>query len=143
MLRVVIDTNIWVRALLGGRISLPVLVALRTDKFKVIISDALLEELREVLRRPRLKKRIDPFDANELLDLLEWNGESVELRTIPPRCRDPKDHPVLATAIDGKANAIVTGDDDLRADEELRVGMIAYGIQLWGVQSLLDALERD
>lgn len=143
MLRVVIDTNIWVRALLGGRISLPVLVALRTDKFKVIISDALLEELREVLRRPRLKKRIDPFDVNELLDLLEWNGESVELRTIPPRCRDPKDHPVLATAIDGKANAIVTGDDDLRADEELRVGMIAYGIQLWGVQSLLDALERD
>lgn len=143
MLRVVIDTNIWVRALLGGRISLPVLVALRTDKFKVIISDALLEERREVLRRPRLKKRIDPFDANELLDLLEWNGESVELRTIPPRCRDPKDHPVLATAIDGKANAIVTGDDDLRADEELRVGMIAYGIQLWGVQSLLDALERD
>lgn len=142
MLRVVIDTNIWIRALLGGQVSFPVLVALRAGKFKVIISDALLEELREVSHRPRLKKHIDPFDASELLELLEWNGESVELKTIPPRCRDPKDHPVLATAIDGKVNVIVTGDDDLRADDELRVAMANYGIQLWGVHSLLQALEN-
>jgi uncharacterized protein len=65
-------------------------------------------------------------------------AEIVELKTIPPRCRDPKDHPVLATAIDGKANAIVTGDDDLRADDELRTLMIAYGVELWGVQTLLE-----
>jgi hypothetical protein len=35
----------------------------------------------------------------------------------------------------------VTGDDDLRADDELRNAMIGYGVQLWGVQSLLDVLE--
>lgn len=141
-LRVVIDTNIWIRALLGGQVSLPVLMALRAGRYRVIISDALMDELREVVQRPRLKGRIDPFDTNELLELLEWYGETVELRTVPPRCRDPRDHPVLSTAMDGKVDAIVTGDDDLCADNELRAAMAGYGIQLWGVQSLLEAIEN-
>lgn len=143
MLRVVVDTNIWIRALLGGQISLPVLVALRDGKYQVVISDALIEELSMVCQRPRLKKRIDPLDVNELMKILKWDGEMVELMTIPPRCRDPKDHPVLATAIDGDADAIVTGDDDLRADDELRSAMAEYGVQLWGVRSLLTALEHN
>jgi putative PIN family toxin of toxin-antitoxin system len=84
MLRIVIDTNIWIRVLLGGKVSSPVLVALRDNRFKAIISNALLEELREVSQRSRLRKRIDPIDRNDLLELLEWYGESVELNTIPP-----------------------------------------------------------
>jgi putative PIN family toxin of toxin-antitoxin system len=143
MLRIVIDTNIWIRALLGGKISLPVLIALRENKFKVIISDALIAELKDVTQRPRLSKRIDPFDNAELLALLEWYGEFVTLKTIPPRCRDPKDHPVLATAIDGQAHAIVSGDDDLRADDSLRKEMAHYGIQLWGVTSFMKAIESN
>ncbi|MCZ7666035.1 MAG: putative toxin-antitoxin system toxin component, PIN family [Chloroflexi bacterium] len=59
-------------------------------------------------------------------------GKAVVLKTIPPRCRDPKDHPVLATAIDGHADAIVSGDDDLRDDEALREAMADYGVQLCG-----------
>lgn len=125
---------------MGGKVSLPILIALHEKKFKVIISDALLSELKDVVNRPRLKKRINPLDAEDLLALLEWDGESVALKTIPPRCRDPKDHPVLATAIDGRANAIVSGDDELRADEELREVMASYGIQLWGVNSFLQEI---
>ncbi len=141
MLRIVVDTNIWIRTLLGGHVSLPVLLALREDKFKVVFSDALLKELNDVWQRPRLKKRIDSFDANELLELIKWKGAWVKLETIPPRCRDPKDHPVLATAIDGHADAILTGDDDLRADDGLRLAMREYDVQLWGIQSFLNAIE--
>jgi putative PIN family toxin of toxin-antitoxin system len=143
VLRIVVDTNIWIRALLGGQVSLPVLIALKEGAFKVIVSDALLEELKNVSQRPRLQKHIDPFDVSELLELLEWSGEHVTLETIPPRCRDPKDHPVLATAIDGKADGILSGDGDLRADDELRATMAEHGVQLWGIQSFLDALEND
>jgi len=57
--------------------------------------------------------------------------------TVPPRCRDVKDHPVLATAIDGQADAIVSGDADLRADDRLRAEMANYGVELWGIDSLL------
>jgi predicted nucleic acid-binding protein len=66
----------------------------------------------------------------------------IEITTVPPRCRDPKDHPVLATAIDGQADAIVTGDADLRADPELRNAMAAYGIALWGIDTLLEQISH-
>ena len=64
----------------------------------------------------------------------------VNLITVPPRCRDPKDHPILATAIDGKADAIVSGDADLRADDKLRAEMEARRVELWGVNTLLAKL---
>lgn len=120
--------------------SLPVLQALQGNQFTLLVSKELLTELSEVAQRPRLKKAIDDFDLQELLKLVALRGEIVDLKTVPPRCRDPKDEPVLATAIDGHADAIVTGDHDLRADDQLRKEMSAFGVQIWGVQSLIDAL---
>lgn len=140
MLRIVVDTNIWVRVLLGGPVSLPVLQALYENKFSLIVSEALITELKIVTQRPRLRRGIGAEDIQDLLEQLELRGEFVTLTTIPPRCRDPKDHPVLATAIDGQADAIITGDDDLRADDELRRAMADYGVELWGVQTLVDTL---
>jgi putative PIN family toxin of toxin-antitoxin system len=140
MLRIVVDTNLWIRALLGGPITLPILEAWHARRFTVVVSQALIDELDEVWQRPRLRRRIDAGDAERLLEQLYLRGEMVELTTIPPRCRDPQDHPVLATAIDGHADAIVTGDDDLRADEELRAAMKEYKVALWGVDSLFEQI---
>lgn len=84
MLRIVVDTNIRVRALLGGPISLPVLQALYENKFLLLISDALIDELRDVTQRPRLKRGIEAEDIQDLLEQLELRGEYVTLTTIPP-----------------------------------------------------------
>jgi len=65
----------------------------------------------------------------------------IEVSTIPPNCRDPKDLPVLATAIDGEASILVSGDNDLRDDDALRAAMQLYNIQLLGVNSFLEYLE--
>jgi putative PIN family toxin of toxin-antitoxin system len=138
MLRIVVDTNLWIRALLGGPVTLPILEAWQAEIFTVVVSQPLIDELNDVWQRPRLRKRIDAEDAERLLEQLYLRGEMVEPTTVPPRCRDPKDHPVLATAIDGHVDAIITADDDLRADEELRIAMKQYGIALWGVDSLLE-----
>ncbi|MCK6626841.1 MAG: PIN domain-containing protein [Anaerolineae bacterium] len=43
MLKVVIDTNIWIRALLSGPATLPVLTAWQSGKFQVVVSEALLK----------------------------------------------------------------------------------------------------
>lgn len=43
--RIVVDTNLWIRALLGGPVTLPVLEAWRAGKFVVLISQPLLDEL--------------------------------------------------------------------------------------------------
>ena len=139
-LRIVVDTNLWIRALLGGRVTFPLLEAWYASRFTVVISQALVDELDQVWRRPRLRERIEAADAERLLEQLRFRGDMVELATVPPRCRDPKDHPVLATAIDGGAEAIVTGDADLRADDELRSAMAHYGVALWGVDTLFERI---
>jgi putative PIN family toxin of toxin-antitoxin system len=140
MLKIVVDTNLWIRVLLGGRKTLPILEAWREGKFKPICSETLVTELDAVWRRPRLRQHIAVQDAEDLIEQLRLRSIMVELKTIPPRCRDPKDQPVLATAIDGYADAIVTGDDDLRADETLRHEMAAYGVQLWGIDTLFEKI---
>jgi predicted nucleic acid-binding protein len=73
---------------------------------------------------------------------MHLRSELVVLKTIPPRCRDSKDHPVLATAIDGRAQAIISANGDLRADDSLRAAMIGYGVELWGIDSLMRTLNN-
>jgi putative PIN family toxin of toxin-antitoxin system len=141
--RVVVDTNLWIRALLGGTVTRPILEAWRAGEFLVLISQPLLDELEAVAQRPRLAKRIEPAQTKALLEQLRWRGQWVEATTVPPLCRDPKDHPVLATALSGKANAIVSGDGDLRADDNLRQQMLDLGVQIWGVTALLAELHKD
>ena len=136
--RIVVDTNLWIRALLGGPVTLPILEAWRAGEFLVLISQPLLDELEAVSQRPRLRQRIDPEQAKALIEQLRWRGEWVEATAIPPRCRDAKDNPVLATALSGEADAIVSGDGDLRADDDLRRQMLERGVQIWGVRALLD-----
>jgi putative PIN family toxin of toxin-antitoxin system len=142
-LRIVVDTNLWVRALLGGQVTLPLLIAWQAHKFTVVVSQTLIDELSDVAQRPRLRDRINPEDTVRLLEQLRLRGEWVEPTTVPPRCRDPRDHPVLATAIDGRADAIVSGDADLRADDELRTAMGQLGVALWGMDRLLERIGAD
>ena len=139
-LRVVIDTNIWIRILLKGRVTLPVLEAFNDNKFQLVMSQPLFDELHQVWNRPRLRQRIDPNQATRLEQQLKHRSIWVQVKTTPPNCRDAKDLPVLATAIDGAANIIVSGDNDLRADDSLRTAMKTNGIQLLGVNSFLDYL---
>ena len=46
------------------------------------------------------------------------------------------------TLIDGAAEIIVSGDNDLRADDALRAAMETYDIQLLGVQSFLNYINE-
>jgi len=140
MLRVVVDTNLWLRILMGGATTIRLLELWEHQTFQLVTSETLLHEFNEVVQRPRIARRIDREQARRLYRQIVERAEVVVLTTIPPRCRDPKDQPVLSTAIDGRADAIVTGDSDLRADDQLRAEMAAYGVQLWGVQALIDAV---
>lgn len=142
-MRVVIDTNIWIRILLRGRVTLPILEVFNQGKFQLVMSQFLFDELHDVWQRPRLLKRIDRNQATRLERQIKERADWITVTTVPPHCRDPKDLPVLATAIDGRANIIVSGDDDLRADEVLRSAMASRHIQLLGVNSFLSLLTEE
>jgi len=140
MLKVVIDTNIWIRILLRGRVTLPILTAFNENKFHLVSSQPLLDQFHTVWNRPRLRKSIDHHQAIRLEQQIKARSIWTEIKSIPPNCRDIKDLPVLATAIDGQANIIVSGDNDLRADKTLRKAMKLHSIELLGVDSFLKTL---
>jgi len=115
-MRVVIDTNILVRALIRPRGSVgPLLLRLRSGHFTLLYTQSLLEELVDVLSRPHLRNKygVTEDDVKTVVALLLLRGEAVSVSQSLTVCRDPKDDKFLETAMAGKADVIVSGDEDL------------------------------
>lgn len=116
MMRAVVDTNILVRALIRPQGTVgPVLRRLREGQYRLLYSESLLAELVDVLGRPRIRGKygIGADDVATVLTLIDLRGELVVPKRSITVCRDPKDNQVLEAATDGRADVIVTGDDDL------------------------------
>jgi putative PIN family toxin of toxin-antitoxin system len=113
MLRVVIDTNLLVRGLLKGKTAVPLIEALKNNRFTLILSSPLVAELVEVLGRDKFKKYFSSSEIKELLDILDIQGEMINATEAINACRDPKDNIVLECAVSGRADFIITSDDDL------------------------------
>jgi len=115
-MRAVVDTNILIRALLKptGTVA-PVLGRLRAGDYAVLYSTELLEEIADVLSRSRFRSKygIQGEDIEALLGLIVLRGEGVVPLERIEACRDPKDNKVLDVAVEGRADVIVSGDDDL------------------------------
>lgn len=121
-MRAVFDTNILVSHSLTHRPPVATLIDVYGAREDVVMVTApeLLEELDRVLRYPRLQRYYSEEERTRFVALLMALSEVVELpETIPQICRDPDDDlglafiPVLACAVVGGADVIVSGDDDL------------------------------
>ena len=114
--RAVVDTNVWVSALLNPS-GPPAAVrhALQQQRFVLVSSEPLLAELAEVLARPRFAQvyRVTRAEVIELVALVRERGDLVSVTGSVRICRDPDDDAVVETALNGRADALVTRDDDL------------------------------
>ena len=72
-----------------------------------------LRELIETLLSPKFDRYVSRPRREALLDRLAPIVEIVEIVQQVRACRDPKDDKFLGLAVNGQANVIVTGDDDL------------------------------
>lgn len=114
-MNVVVDTNLWVSYLLGGRAELTETIDLVLRQHVSLYSTETFSELTEVLTRRKFARYLsDPVIAEFLMLLTEF-GREVEVSEVPRVCRDPKDDKFLALAVAARADYIVTGDDDLLA----------------------------
>jgi uncharacterized protein len=116
MIRAVVDTNILVRAVIKPTGSVgPVLQRLRRREYTLLISRATLDELVEVLNRPRLRKkyRLSERVLRATVRLIVLRSELIRPDRRITACRDPKDDKFLEVAVCGHAQVIASGDDDL------------------------------
>lgn len=113
--RVVIDTQIFLRAALNLK-SLPArLIFELNTRYQLIISAQARVEAVDVLHRAKIRTRY-PHLTDEIaiyIMALYDAAEMIEVDLIPEVSRDPKDDIFLATALAGKADYIVTEDQDL------------------------------
>lgn len=112
--RVVLDTNLLVSYLLTAGTTLSQIIdAWEAERVVVLTSPPVLDELIEVLDRPRLRQNLSS-DPRVLVELLLTEAVLTPGQlTVSGVCRDPKDDKFLACALEGGANYIVTGDADL------------------------------
>jgi putative PIN family toxin of toxin-antitoxin system len=78
--------------------------------------------------------------ATDALDLLRTLARTLPTVDVEVEVRDPKDAPVIAAAVAGRADVIVTGDRDLLDDAELRAWLTDRGIEVLTPAELVDRL---
>lgn len=115
MRRLVVDPGVFVSALITpAGVPAELRRAIREGDFELILSPLLLDELEEVLSRPKFRRYFETEDVSEYLGQLRRDGSLVPDPTgAPPfRCEDPKDDYLVALGFHQKA-IVVTGNKHL------------------------------
>jgi putative PIN family toxin of toxin-antitoxin system len=142
MLRIAIDTNVIVSGILSQKgAPAELLNAWRERRFLLLTSSVIIAEARTVLQYPRIRKKypLNDDEIEQVITLLEHDalvvaGEANVAGSIPD---DPNDEIVLACAVDGEADGIVSGDHHLIDLESFR------DIPIMTARQFLDQLKQD
>ncbi len=114
-MRSVVDTNVLVSAIIFPH-SVPRQAVDKTlDHGVLLFSEPTLNELKEVLSRPKLDRYVSWEERSLFLAQLGAAAEFVPVIQLVRECRDPKDDKFLEVALNGSADVIITGDADLLA----------------------------
>lgn len=139
MMRVVFDTNTLVSAHFWQGPPHRALNAVRAGKIQLLATEETIAEFDEVVHRSKFARH---FEIAKITpdDLMSEYRLLVEVVTPAPITQqisdDPDDDIMLACAVGGQADYIISGDDDL-----LRLGSY-QDIPIWNVRQLLNLLSE-
>ena len=113
--RLVLDTNVWISALLAPTGTARLLVNEVIERgIDVLFTEGTFNELVTRLERPKFAKYRHPEAWNlflsELIEVAQWHDETLTAAGIS---RDSDDDKFLGLAVIGQADAIISGDSDL------------------------------
>ena len=111
-LRLVLDSNVFISALLFGGPPRAIIEKTVAGQFHAAISLAIMDEIRDVLRRPKFglsEEQILAFIA-EVQDLCEIVTPENKVYAVN---NDPDDNRILECALAAHADVIVSGDSHL------------------------------
>jgi len=110
--RIIIDTNLWISFLITKNFTrLDEIIF--SKKCVLIFSQELLEEFLTVAKRPKFRRFFSSSDIEEILETIQEYAEFVEVTSKTEVCKDPKDNFLLSLSMDGNADFLLTGDNDL------------------------------
>lgn len=136
-MKVFLDTNVLASGL-ATRGLCTELIERVLNEHKLLVTEPLLRELHRVLLQ---KFRLPATVASEFVDMLESEGEMglvAELKGF--EFEDPDDIPILASAVGGNADFLITGDKAMLALGEIKGIPILSPRQFW--QRLAGLKER-
>lgn len=111
--RYVLDTGVVVSALLFPR-SVPRQALDRAFAQGIVLASvATIDELDDVLRRPKFDRYIQENERLRFLAKFIRDTSLIEVTDVVSECRDAKDNKFLELAVSGKTTCIISGDSDL------------------------------
>ncbi len=111
-IKVIFDTNVWISFLIGKELK-KIKRFISDGRITIIMTDQLINEIKIVTSREKLKKYFPKESVEDLLGLLETIAENVEIEPMHFTSHDPKDNFLLDLIEYSKADFLVTGDKDL------------------------------
>lgn len=110
-MRVVLDTGVMIAALITkGTPPDQIYQAWRKHRFELITSEWQLDEFRRVSRYPRLHRFLKPVEAGIMINGLRHRALVLQDLPVIDVSLDPDDNPLLATAVAGAADYLISGD---------------------------------
>lgn len=109
MLKVVLDTNVLISAILFGGKPRKILEKAIRGEIRLCLSEPILEELKGVLQRSKFdySPEMIHFILTELMGIADFVKPSETLSVV---LEDPEDNKILECAVETRANYIITGD---------------------------------
>ncbi len=140
MIRAVVDTNVLVSGFISP-FSYPRVIEKRwrNGEFILVTSSGIIEEISRALYSPRIQGKYHLSDSDiqafvlTLIYQSECVASKVVLQGVAP---DPGDDKVIACAVEGQADFILTGDKALRGLEEFK------GIKIISAEAFIRILDE-
>ncbi|WP_256549265.1 putative toxin-antitoxin system toxin component, PIN family [Dyadobacter fanqingshengii] len=110
MIRVVIDTNLYVSAMINRNSRQRLDQILKNQRFDILIDKTLVDEFVEVIHRPKFKKYVVIEQIEEFINLLYERCTVINTTSKVSHSPDPKDDFLLALALDGASQYLITGN---------------------------------
>lgn len=139
MIRAVLDTNTVISGIFWRGAPRQVYSAARQQRFQLLTSLAVFDELADVLHRQKFSRFLESIDSSAEAVLREYHDMAVFVEAasdVPYPVRDTKDRIIIACAVGGAADYLISGDQDLRVLK--RVGIT----QIQSVNEFLETLKR-
>lgn len=115
-MRAVLDTVVFVRALINPKGRWGRLLFEHADKYVIVLSPEIVKEILDVINRPELHRRFPEMADLPRMDLVLSRLEEAEVVEPQERlevCRDPNDNKFFECAVAARADYIVSEDKDL------------------------------